>query len=42
MHIVDDNSNCLLGFVFEKIDKCGLSTFDLRGDHRLLAAQRHR
>ena len=37
MYVLDGNSGCLFGFVLEKVHKCGLSTFNLRGDDCLLA-----
>ena len=40
MYVPDANSSCLLGFVLEKIYKCGLSTFNLRGDDRFFAHKR--
>jgi len=37
MNVLDGNSGCLLRFVLEEVYKCGLRTFNLRGDDGLFA-----
>src|SRR5207244_7137272 len=39
-HVIDGHSSWLFGFVFEKIDERGLSTFNLRGDDGFFADKR--